>query len=461
MLCLTVFSASLAIMASRAFAAGEAAVPLAQTGNFSAIADGGAVPPPLYHMPMYSMPLQFSDLESRAPLPTTSTNIPDVGRASQPGGASLEMLRQSSSDYSHAAPTNDQQPRNSISPVIIDMPDDFPVYDIRRPEIKQNQAPIQRTKRFELGENIPITFSLEQAKLPPSADGTSAQTKQRLQEGRDQTGSPPGFHSASLGGPHSSQMHGRAEAANSSQSAGLSLRHSWLFSSTREKLFDAVEFMKSTGGDLQYPAPVVVNPPGYFGDKPLLQPAHSIGTPEILHRKPEQAYPPFVPAGETQLSIHGEGTHLVPDIHEQLSGSEPAVSGSMAAPQHNVYVHGNSLAPSPPIWDIPLPNADAPSTYTTNVPQGYIVEKPLLSIRGANLAFPLAARAYQFMVPRAELFIASSRYAEEYLDLVAALYCLFQKWPCNNVEEFAVQTRLHQRNAATSSSPHPEEALPS
>ncbi|KEP65329.1 UNVERIFIED_CONTAM: hypothetical protein HHA_286540 [Hammondia hammondi] len=460
MLCLAVLSASLAIMASRPFAAGEAAVPLVQTGNFSAITDGGAAAPPLYHMPMYSMPFHFSDLELRAPLPTPSTNIPDVVSASQPGGASLEVLRQSSSDYSHAAPTNDQQPRNSMSPVIIDMPRDSPVYDIRRQEIKQNQAPVQRTKRFELGENVPIT-SLEHAKLLPSADRTSAQTKQRLQEGREQTGSTPGFHSASPVGPHSSQIHGRAEGGNSSQSGGPSLRHSWLFSSTREKLFDAVEFMKSTGGDLQYPAPVVVDPQGYFVDKPLLQPAHSIGTPENIHWKPEQAYPSFVPAGETQLSIHGEGNQLVPDFHEQLSGSEPAVSGSMVAPQHNVYVRGNSLPPSPHIWNISLPKADAPSTYTANVPQGYTVEKPLLSIRGANLAFPLAARAYQFMVPRAELFIASSRYAEEYLNLVAALYCLFQKWPCNNVEEFAAQTQLHQRNAATSSSSHPEEALSS
>ncbi|CBZ51615.1 conserved hypothetical protein [Neospora caninum Liverpool] len=207
--------------------------------------------------------------------------------------------------------------------------------------------------------------------------------------------------------------------------------------------------MKNTGGDFQFPAPMDVEPPGYLAA-------------QISHKKPEQAYPHVVRAGETDLPERGDVARPVSDIPGQLSGSETSMAGNMTFPQHNVYVYGNSLTSSADIWNVPGPNTSAPSIYMASVSQPFVSDNPLPSVRGANLAFPLAARAYQFMVPRAELLLASSRYAEEYLDLVAALYCLFQKWPCNNMEEFAEQTRRHQANAATSTPSRPGgAALPS
>ncbi|PHJ14976.1 hypothetical protein CSUI_011213 [Cystoisospora suis] len=219
-------------------------------------------------------------------------------------------------------------------------------------------------------------------------------------------------------------------------------RQSWLFSATRDKLASAIGFMKNTQELRRYPLPSR----GEGGDAP------ESSSRAVLASLDDAQTP-------TSQYTGAEGTHTEKTVEamkyrpDELSGgggssttTASALSGDGAHPLYNVYVNETGATPFdgsssvPPL--VPFETQPSPTVLSPGF-AGPLTPRP------ASLALGIASNAYQKMIPRAELFLASSRYAEEYLDLFAALYCLFQKWPCNNMEEFAEETRRRQEGSGS------------
>ncbi|PFH34720.1 hypothetical protein BESB_067530 [Besnoitia besnoiti] len=218
------------------------------------------------------------------------------------------------------------------------------------------------------------------------------------------------------------------ERAKSTVPLAPPLRQSWLFSATRGKLHEAIEFMKNTGGTVRLQPSPSTNYAGFAFTEPAASLVYGAGA-DGGHG---QSYP--APPGESHSQgDEGRDIHGQHDMLTQFYGTP-----SSAVAGRDVYVD-ESFASSTESLSRPA----LPPHQSATLSMTHRKDTTTTPWTGANLAFPLATKAYQFMVPRAELFLASSRYAEEYLDLFAALYCLFQKWSCNNVHEFAEQTRRH------------------
>lgn len=211
-------------------------------------------------------------------------------------------------------------------------------------------------------------------------------------------------------------------------------RQSWLFSATRDKLSSAIGFMKNTQEHSRYPIPA--RGVGLVPESGATGPSAGVANAQI-----HTSQPYFAGRTVEALPFH---TKELPSVETSSTSTGSVFPGEGAHPQYNVYVSDVGA---------PLPESSFSTAsavpFTTQHPDAMLSSGFLgpQSLRQANLALGFAANAYQHMIPRAELFLASSRYAEEYLDLFAALYCLFQKLPCNNMEEFAEETRRRQEGS--------------